>query len=130
MIANMPKVFRIAEMYLIAAEGHAMQNEDAEARNYLNDLRAQRIRNYTPNNTIGSGALKTAIENERIKELCFEGHYWFDLKRKGKGFKRVPQPNTLVANDLEITADDYRWNWPIPQHEINANENMVQNKGY
>lgn len=129
--ANMPKPFRLAEMYLIAAEAYAERGgSDAEARDYLNALRAKRISNYIPVTSLGGGALKNAIFEERTKELCFEGHYWYDLKRKGKGFKRVPQENTLVANDLEIKADDHRWRWPIPQSELNGNDYITPNDGY
>ncbi|MCG8581468.1 MAG: RagB/SusD family nutrient uptake outer membrane protein, partial [Bacteroidales bacterium] len=70
------------------------------------------------------------IYDERNRELAFEGFYWFDLKRHGKGFERVPQENTYTANDLKIGADDYRWQWPIPISEINGNGNIKQNTGY
>jgi len=128
--ANMPKVFRLSEQYLIAAEALAERGLFTRSREYWNELRAVRISNYEPNNTIAGGALKSAISQERHRELCFEGHYWFDLKRKGIGFRRRPQENSLVANDLYIAPDDFRWNWPIPLSEMNGNKNMVQNTGY
>lgn len=127
--ANMPKVFRLPEQYLIAAEAHAELDNDGLAMGYLNDLRATRIAGYTDESLTGN-ALKDAIWDERIKELAYEGHYWFDLKRRGMGFTRTPQANTFTANDLSVPSDNFRWLWPIPQDEINANENMVQNNGY
>lgn len=128
--ANMPKLFRLAEMYLIAAESYAEHGNEPEARNYLNQLRLQRIDGYTEDNTISGQALKDAIWEERLKELAFEGQYWFDLKRKQMGFERTPQPNTSTANDISIAPDNHRWLWPIPQAEMNGNDNMVQNPNY
>lgn len=128
---NMPKPMRLAEMYLIKAEAHAMLDEDQEARDALDVLLTTRIANY---NGIGAAGeqLKLFIREERIRELIFEGFYYHDLKRYGLGFERIPQENTSAANDLKITEDDYRWQWPIPTSEINGNPNIKeqQNPGY
>lgn len=129
--ANMPKVFRLAEMYLIRAEAYAEKGgSDALAMADLNALRAKRIDGYADESLSGN-SLKTAIWNERAMELAFEGHRFFDLKRKGLGFTRVPQENTNPGpNALSISANDHRWLWPIPQGEMNGNRNMVQNNDY
>lgn len=128
---NMPKPMRLAEMYLIKAEAHAMLNEDQEARNALDVLLTSRIANF---NGVGAAGdqLKQFIREERIRELIFEGFYYHDLKRYGLGFERIPQENTSAANDLKIPADDHRWQWPIPTSEINGNPNIKeeQNPGY
>lgn len=126
---NMPKPMRLAEMYLIRAEAYAFLNNDDEAADDMETLMAYRI-DPAPVVEQKGDALKALIEKERRKELMFEGFHWFDLKRKGLGFKREPQPNTNVANDLEIPADDFRWQWPIPTVELNGNENIEQNEGY
>lgn len=129
--AQMPKVFRLAEMYLIRAEAYAeMGDKDAEALADLNTLRTARIEGYSDVYLTGSD-LKDAIWNERSMEMAFEGHRFFDLKRKGLGFTRVPQENTVPGpNALSISSDNYRWSWPIPQAELRGNTNMVQNPGY
>ena len=50
-----------------------------------------------------------------------------DLKRWGDGMDRrgqEPQNESIVianGQDLYIPADDYRFTWPIPQSEKNAN---------
>lgn len=126
---NMPKPMRLAEMYLISAEANAELDQDAEARDKINALLSKRLLDFQGINISGD-ELKAFIAGERIKELMFEGFYWFDLKRMGKGFKRMPQANTSVSNDLEIAADDYRWQWPIPTAELNGNDNIEQNPGY
>ncbi|WP_171973230.1 RagB/SusD family nutrient uptake outer membrane protein [Saccharicrinis aurantiacus] len=126
---NMPKVMRLAEMYLILAEAEAKLDDKDAAIGYLETLLKARTGDneyeIDPNVEIHS-----FIAQERKKELMFEGFYWFDLKRRGEGFERVPQAHTLVANDLKIEADDYRWQWPIPRAELNGNPNIEQNPGY
>ncbi len=126
---NMPKPMRLAEMYLMRAEAYAYTNDDALAAADLDELLDHRITNHQ-SISIGGDALKEFIVKERQKELMFEGFYWFDLKRMGKGFTRIPQENTSTANDLSIDADDYRWQWPIPTAELNGNKNIKQNDGY
>ena len=128
---NMPKPMRLAEMYLIRAEANAFLDEDDLAKDDLKVLLENRVVVVPDDNEMGIGDdLKEYIRTERKKELMFEGFYWFDLKRYNEGFVRVPQSNTNVANDLEIAADDYRWQWPIPTVELNANKNIEQNPGY
>lgn len=128
---NMIKVFRLSEIYLIRAEAHANTNGgDHAAMNDLNELRRNRISGYVDENLTGN-ALKEAIARERLKELCFEGHRFFDLKRWGIGFTRTPKPNTNpIYNELTIQASNTRWLWPIPLDEIKANKNIKQNPGY
>lgn len=125
---NMPKPMRLAEMYLMRAEAYSYIDED-NARDDLTNLLNHRL-TIPQTITLEGDVLKEFIQTERKKELMFEGFYWFDLKRMGKGFTRVPQENTSTANDLSISADDYRWQWPIPTAELNGNENIKQNDGY
>ena len=72
-------MIRNAEAYLNMAEACAML-EDGTANQYLNELRSMRVNNYTAQSYSGE-ELVTQIRNERRKELCFEGHRWFDLRR-------------------------------------------------
>lgn len=71
---------RSAEAYLNLAEADAQLGNDQEANEYLNRLRRSRIANATTLNLSGS-ELITFIREERERELCFEGHRWFDLRR-------------------------------------------------
>lgn len=136
--ANMYKMFRLSEMYLIRAEAFAEQNKDNLALTDYNTLRAARISSYT-NEDLSGEALKDAIWEERQRELCFEGHHFFDLKRKGLGFTRKPinhpdqglitNPGTN-QNELSVSPDHIKWQWPIPDAELRANENITPNPGY
>jgi hypothetical protein len=136
--SNMYKMFRMSEMYLIRAEANAELDNDAIALQDYNDLRTNRIEGYVDESHTGDG-LKLAIWTERQRELCFEGHRLWDLKRKGMGFTRVPvvhPVNGVITNpgpsqsELSVTASDHRWQWPIPDEELKANDNITPNPGY
>ena len=105
----------------------------------MNALRSKRITGYT-DQTYSGTALTNEIRKERQRELYMEGYRLWDLKRYGIGLSgRTPQDGTYVyqnggANSTEISkeASDFRFVWPIPTHEINANPQMKdqQNEGY
>lgn len=127
---NMPKVFRLAEMYLIRAEAYACNNEANLANQDLKTLRAKRIRGYE-HQTLNGNLLLQEIRKERIRELYMEGHRLYDLKRYGEGFTRKSQPQSISPEDrLNITPTHHNFIWPIPSHEMDANRNMTQNPGY
>ena len=74
-------MLRNAEAYLNMAEACAMMGaQDGLANQYLNALRRTRIKDYV-DQTYAGEQLVNEIRNERRKELCFEGHRWFDLRR-------------------------------------------------
>ena len=66
-------------------------------------------------------ATVTNILTERRKELAFEGHILYDLKRTGNGVVRTDDAGANVP------FPDNRWAFPIPKSECDANPNMVQN---
>ena len=74
---------RTAEVYLILAEAYARLNNLTEAKNYVEQLRAKRIKG-------GDGTIATPANQkemmdqiilERRKELLYGFHRFFDLKR-------------------------------------------------
>ena len=65
-------------------------------------------------------SLREAIYQERIWELCQEGHAWFDMKRMGLMEKRIKKH----------TVTEKHYVFPIPQRELDANPNLVQNSQY
>lgn len=133
---NRAKVFRISEMYLIAAEAGARAGK-ADALDFLNTLRTKRIPSYSARTYTGEALIKQ-IKTERTKELFGEGFRLFDIKRWNEGFKRsAGQVPSMVRQEeryanYEVAAGDYRLVWPIPQSEIDANPQIreEQNEGY
>lgn len=73
-------MLRNVEGYLNLAESAAMLNNLDEASKALNTIRTYRIKNYAAEQfTVDN--LIDEVRLERRKELCFEGHRWFDLRR-------------------------------------------------
>lgn len=135
--AHMPVLFRIAEMYLIAAEAHAMLGNQADAEYYLSELESNRIDGVSDLTFDTQEELLNEIRNERTRELACEGFRLFDLKRWHLGLKRgVPQQRDLCSipgektTDMVQLADAPRFTWPIPKHETDVNKQIVQNPGY
>ncbi len=133
---NMPKVFRISEMYLIAAEAAAnRQGQDFVASSILNELKAKRISGWKEIEYSGIDLMRE-IRDERVRELFGEGFRMNDLKRWHLGFTRSAgqDPSLLMPgqNYAECTreADDPYFLWPIPTAEMEANPKMKQNPAY
>lgn len=120
-------VMRVTEMYLTAAEALAEQNGVNQAAiDLMNPLR---IRAGLPTWSVGDFASKeafvTAILKERRKELAFEGHRRMDLLRKG-----LPLRPAGDVNAAQAAAGQPKTILPIPQREVDLNENLQQNQGY
>ena len=139
-IQNMSKVFRLSEMYLIAAEAEARQGNITPANTYLKAFLAKRLEGYEPND-YSANTILSAILEEREKEFIGEGMRMSDIRRLGKGFSRYadhedhPELNSIIVKagqSLSYAADDHRLTWPIPKDEIDANPNIKgqQNPGY
>lgn len=123
---NMPKVMRLAEVYLIRAEAYARLNNEALANADLNALRAKRLSNYT-DQTFSGDQLLTEIKNERKRELVMEGHRLYDLKRFKEGFARVHQDQVQTqSSSISVTPDNLRFTWPIPSSEFDVPGSVIQ----
>lgn len=123
-------LFRTGEMYLILAEALAESDDTQGGVDALNELRTARITGYTTETFAGKDTLIRAVYTERFKELAFEGHRFFDLRRRDLPVSRLPEDaiNALGATLLQST--DTRYTFPIPDAEIMANKNMSQNTNY
>ena len=126
------KLLRTGEMYLIRAEARAEKNTFTganSAESDLNALRAARITGYTNVTLATKDAAITAIIQERFKELAFEGHRFWDLKRRGLPVERL-DADAPSALGKTLPANNFRFVLPIPQSEKNANPQIQQNEGY
>ena len=126
-----PFVLRVSEMYLIHAEALCLGGGDLSAA--ADDIKALQARalgvdKSAINLTYSNAAdLDKLIQQERAKELCFEGHRFFDLKRRGEDIVR---PATTTSTLSRLEWPDYRYCLPIAQLEMQANDSMEQNDGY
>lgn len=123
------KLLRTAEMYLIRAEARAESGNLTGAESDINTLRMNRIAGYVP---IVYTSKQQAIDDillERFKELAYEGHRFFDLKRRNLPVTRLAVDAPSGAGTT-LPANDFRFVLPIPLPEITANPIIQQNPGY
>jgi starch-binding outer membrane protein, SusD/RagB family len=134
--AHAPKVFRVAELYLISAEAGARAGAATESA-ALTRLNTLRVSRGIPALVALSGtALIDAIKDERFRELAFEGFRLWDLKRWNEGFTRsAPQNLNFINiganyNTLSIAPGADKFTWGIPTRDLTTNPNLVQNTGW
>lgn len=137
-------VFRLGEFYLDYAEAvfHATGSaNDATfgmtANEAVNVLR-NRADIQMPAFTEDGEAWVERYERERLVELAFENHRFWDVRRWKKGeqyFKTIQVAN--ISSSLQLTRstetrkwDDKYYFYPIPQTELKKNSNLVQNPGW
>ncbi len=128
------KVIRAAEVLLNKAEAQYNLGLTAESLASLDELRAERTGGSGVGGETGT-ALENAIQLNRRIELAFEGHRFFDLKRRGESIIRSDKGDIIdgsgtPADVLTLSAGDFRFQFPIPIAERNANPNFEQNTGY
>jgi hypothetical protein len=115
-------VIRYSDVLLMRAEAYAESGQDGLAQADLNALRAKRNADAI---TAGGSALKAAIQDERRRELAFEGHRWFDLKRRGMD---ITKP-AFGGNPI-VPYTDFRILASIPNSQVQNNPLLKQNPGY
>lgn len=113
-------IFRYEEVILNYAEA-LYELSDPDALTWLNLIPAER------NASLYSGITKDSILLERRKELCFEGFRFTDLARTGSN---IPLVDQFKQSHGGPEYGSYKYAFPIPRVELNANSNMVQNYGY
>ena len=137
-------LFRLAEIYLDYAEAvfnATGSSNDATygmtANDAINVLR-ERADIQMPKFTEDGEAWVLRYERERLVELAFENHRFWDVRRWKKGaqyFKNIQVAN--ISNDLMLTRSTKTRQWdekfnfyPIPQTELKKNPNLTQNEGW
>ncbi len=121
-------IFRYSDVLLLLAETLNQNGKTAEAYQYVDQVRERA--NMLPLSTakpgLGQAEFFEQIKHERLVELAGELVRFFDLKRWGMFGPQnaVNDPNfaTFTVGQDEL--------FPIPQSELDLNENLVQNPGY
>ncbi|WP_168208721.1 RagB/SusD family nutrient uptake outer membrane protein [Chitinophaga sp. XS-30] len=122
-------MLRLADVYLMRAEAlNEVSGPTAEAYLMINTIRERaRNRNGVPSATpadlegLSKESFRDAVLLERVLELGFEGHRWFDLVRT----KRLV--STIKAIHPEYPVSDKHLLFPIPANERLLNPKIEQN---
>ena len=114
---------RLSEMYLIRAEANARLENLPLA---LDDLNAIRERaGLSP--ILSTDDLIEQIFLERRRELAFEGHLFFDIKRFQKDIMR---DEGCISLQCDLAYPSNFFVLPIPFSSSGLNQNIIQNAGY
>lgn len=117
---------RTGEMYLNAAEAAWHLKEYSDAAGFLLSLQRKRFSDNGEAKAaavaeMDADALLTEILNERARELAFEGHRWFDLRRTTRPrIERTYRDETYVLEE-----NDERYTIRIPTAAIEANPELA-----
>lgn len=117
------KIMRYSDVLLMKAEALANQTLYLQASAIVVQLRTQR--NATVVGVPVDATILPYIQNERRRELAFEGHRWFDLKRIANGITKPAATAVAV-----IPATDSKLLAPIPSGEVTLNPALPQNPTY
>lgn len=109
-------IYRLADIILLYAEALNEDNRTPEAIVQLNRIRTRALIGNTA--AVTKEEVRGAIEEERFRELAYEGKRYFDLKRTGR--------YAIVTGH---TNPDWL-RWPISNLELTLNRNLKQNSGY
>lgn len=146
---------RLAELYLTYAEAlNEVEPGSAIAIEYLDKVRERAglegvVASWTaystnPSKYTNQDGLRSIIQQERLIELAFEGHRFWDLRRwklaaeelnkditgfsvLGKTTETYNMEKTLFSQTF-IAPRDYLW--PIGNYEIRRNPELVENPGW
>lgn len=120
-------IYRYAEAILLLADAENEMGNISAAQKLVNQIRS---RVNLPNTKANSKEeLRLAIENEYRLEFAFEGKRWLDLKRRNR-FIQVMKSCSDHQSDYGYRLNEQKLIWPIPQSELELNENLKQNPGY
>ncbi|WPP49200.1 RagB/SusD family nutrient uptake outer membrane protein [Catalinimonas niigatensis] len=126
-------IFRLADVYLMAAEAENELNGPGNAYTYINAVRSRAYEPDQPYTTLGTQALREAIQDERRWELAGEGHRRYDLIRWGILLETVKNAEYRIYNPGE-NIQPYHVKLPIPEEELILNPKLLEsdptNNGY
>lgn len=137
-------LIRVPEVILNKAEAEAILGR-ASAKETLQQLRVNRFApgKLTDINLNGEELVRY-IRDERRRELCYEGHRWFDLRRYAvnskypftkkivHGIISYDGTNGIFFNDGEFELEEYSkdiaaYIIPVPREVIEFNKGAIEN---
>jgi tetratricopeptide (TPR) repeat protein len=122
------KGMRVAEAYLNRAEAYIQTGRNQDALDDLNYLRRHRYADGYANLLLSDiPDLAAFCRDERRRELSFEEHRWFDLRRQGMPAIKHVYKGEVREAPREITIPPERYVFPISREVLDKNPNLVPN---
>jgi len=139
---NNYRIMRYAEVLLLAAEACLLSGDDGNALNYINQIRTRAQLPALPGITLDE------IKKEKRLELCIEQVRFQDLVRWGDAAaalsdqgQSIPIFSGLGNDGSNVVSYPYSNSTygfktgkhellPFPEHEMNVNQNIIQNPGW
>jgi hypothetical protein len=121
-------LLRLAEQYLIRAEAEAEPGKQQNISQAEADIDVIRARAGLPALSTGLSQpqiLDSLQQENRIEFFAEWGHRWLDLKRWAIAIQTLGTISYKKAN-----IDSTQLLYPIPMAEIQADPNLIQNRGY
>ncbi len=119
-LSNNINIFRLADIILLRAEALNHLGRDAEAVVLLNQIRTRA--NTAPYQGAGD-ALATAILEERLRELFYEGQSYYDLVRT----KKLTNYNqNFPSSQFMNGSPKGGWLWPIDPNMFKDDFTLTQ----
>ncbi|HMS67925.1 MAG TPA: RagB/SusD family nutrient uptake outer membrane protein [Saprospiraceae bacterium] len=146
-------IIRYAEVILNMAEAYARKGDTVNGLAFLNMVRDRALADKSTQSYTGFDTAKDlvgAILKERRIEFLMEGKRWGDIHRLQKDdlfpMDGIPAkvangnppaasytlgtPYTGPYGVAAVPGNDFKFLWPIPQLELDANPNLAQNAGW
>lgn len=119
---------RVSEMFLIEAEAQYHLGNEAASKTVLNELVSARDNKFVGYTETGAAYLEKILLNRRL-ELWGEGFRFFDLKRLNQKLDRTGanQDEAVINSLYTVDAGSPKWQWLIPQGELDSNPLVKQN---
>ncbi|MGP1993175.1 RagB/SusD family nutrient uptake outer membrane protein [Zobellia laminariae] len=127
-------VFRLADVYLMAAEAENELNGPGGAYFYVNKVRERAFEPDQPWTGMSKEEFREAIYDERKFELSAEGHRRMDLIRWGILLETVQTVQHRPWNNPAANIQPYHVLLPVPQNQLELNPKLLEsdptNNGY
>lgn len=126
-------IFRLADVYLMAAEAENELNGPESAYQYINVVRERAYDPAQPLSGLSKNELRVSIYDERRWELAGEGHRRMDLIRWGI-LEETLKSTRHCAYDPVGNFKPHHVKFPIPEEELLLNPALLEsdpsNNGY
>ncbi|WP_298714358.1 RagB/SusD family nutrient uptake outer membrane protein [Chitinophaga sp.] len=145
---------RLADLYLLYAEAlNEVNGPNPTSIEYVDYIRTRAgipgvVEAWTnwsrvPNKFTTKEGLRQIIQQERLNELAFEGHRFWDLRRWKRSIDELNKP--IMGWDMVQEKPEFYYRprllyrqsfqmrdylWPLHENDLLVNENLVQNPGW